>query len=914
MSGADVHPSLAESTSTLTSYARKTTGNIPPEVLVAQVTKVTADADWPVRKAALDALLRRLGFAKRDGLVVSKRPKPGRVLGTYVTGRGESVARGEVEPRRGHGGHGRARPYQTVLESLEPLRASCDCADYLRGSLGLCKHLLVVLDHVFESPERKARALREQDCGSTNGVPRLSWDPVRPLTGPGERLLGLSLELSGRAPSAHGRRPRWAHWFHSGRLAIDEISDPKQRLALTEELAEAIEAGALVAAPAVQALLREERDRARRLLEAGRDARPALSVLKSLGRKLYPYQHEGVRRALESGHLLLADDMGLGKTTQAIAVCHALYQSRKVARGLLIVPASLKPQWLREWQETTQVPVQVVDGSPTERVRQYRQMQRGFLIINYEQLLRDLQEIHRFGPEIVILDEAQRIKNWATKSSAYVKTLRPRYRLVLTGTPMENRLEELASILDWVDDTALAPKWRLVPWHTQWDGDGATAKVGARHLDTLRTRLQGCVLRRVRKEVLAQLPSRTDTRVPVLMTSQQAEEHAGLDQPIASLMSRAKRRPLTQAEFLKLMQLLTTQRIICNGLAQLEFDAFWPACSRSRPDPALLEGLFSPKLVELRRLLGELVLEQQRKVVIFSQWRRMLRLADWSVSDLLKDKGYRSVFFTGAEKQVQRTRSVVDFHDDPEVRVMFLSDAGGVGLNLQRAANVCINLELPWNPAVLEQRVGRIHRLGQTQPIDVYNLVSESGLESRIAATLVSKQALFSGLFDGTTDEIKFDLAGGFLSEVERLIEPVEVPAIAVNGAGADADSDPEGDPSTLAENESALPVGTETTCFAPGEAAPAAASWAAATSLEGEAAAGDAPSAQTATALAAPDAFVSAFAALRAQRTADGGLRIEAPPEAAATLLAMLDGLSKILRASIGQTPLDSAGARSAE
>src|SRR6476620_5318045 len=99
----------------------------------------------------------------------------------------------------------------------------------------------------------------------------------------------------------------------------------------------------------------------------------------------------------------------------------------------------------------------------------------------------------------------------------------------------------------------------------------------------------------------------------------------------------------------------------------------------------------------------------------------MLRLAEWAVRDLLAEAGQRAVFFTGAESHKQRERAIVDLHDDPAVSVMFLSDAGGVGLNLQRAATCCINLELPWNPAVLEQRIGRIHRLGQTQPIDVYN-------------------------------------------------------------------------------------------------------------------------------------------------------------------------------------------------
>jgi len=196
-------------------------------------------------------------------------------------------------------------------------------------------------------------------------------------------------------------------------------------------------------------------------------------------------------------------------------------------------------------------------------------------VVNYEQLLRDLDVVRAWSPDLVVLDEAQRIKNWATKTALTVKQLDPPFRLVLTGTPMENRIDELASIVEWVDDLALEPKWRLVPWHTT-PVDGKTEIGGARNLDTLRSRLAGCMIRRIRKEVLRQLPERTDTRIPIEMTPEQVEEHDALNMPIAQLLSRAKRRPLTQAEFLRLMMLLTTQRIIANGLAQLRFELIWP--------------------------------------------------------------------------------------------------------------------------------------------------------------------------------------------------------------------------------------------------------------------------------------------------------------------------------------------------
>jgi superfamily II DNA or RNA helicase len=918
---------LPETVATLASTARRKTGSIPEKVLADHIVSVTEGADWPVRKAAMEALLRRIGFGIRDQLVVGSRPPGGRALGVYSTRRaGETKTPGQAKTghSRARSGrsrrHGTSRPYTTVLEQVHPPRGSCDCADFLRGSLGLCKHLLVVLEDLHASPKRLQAALAEQ--ARPSDAPRtatLRWDPVRPFTGEGDRLLGLWLDQprplaalragnGGRngapgkkrgKPKAHTLAGRAGHeigrWFSRGRPAREDIARLERRQEFVSDLLQAIERQVIAAEPAARALLVEERGRVERRIECSRDTASSLPHLKSLKRKLYPYQREGVERFLDAGRLLLADDMGLGKTTQAIAACHVLFHSGRVQRGLLIVPASLKPQWLREWQESSAVPAWIVDGSPEERARLYRSTKRGFLIMNYEQLLRDLEHVHRFAPEIVVLDEAQRIKNWATKSSVYVKTLTPRYRLVLTGTPMENRLEELASILDWVDDVALAPKWRLVPWHTRWESDAGKGRTGARNLDTLRTRLSAHLVRRVRREVLTQLPARTDTRVPVLMTEQQREAHDDLRQPIASLLRRAEQRPLTQAEFLKLMQLLTTQRVISNGLGQLHFEDLWPTYSRTpRPDQALLEGLFAPKLHELRRLIGEIAVEQGRKVVVFSQWRRMLRLAEWSLRDVLGDAGLRAVFFTGAERTAQRSRSIVDFHDDPDVRVMLLSDAGGVGLNLQRAASCCINLEMPWNPAVLEQRIGRIYRIGQKVPIDVYNVVSEEGIEARIAALVSTKQAMFSSLFDGTTDEVRFDGGGSFLEGVQRLMEPAEAPALPeaawesqreAGSEDADGDGASDGDADgELAEDTLGRGDEASATLAARGATEPDRRDASAPAELERALAAG---------------AVGNLFRAVAVQRTPEGGLRLEAPPEAAASLAALFEGMAKMFRES---------------
>jgi superfamily II DNA or RNA helicase len=889
-------------------------GSVPGEIVIEHVLRTASGGDFAVYEAAADALRRRWEFALRDGLRVTSRPKGRGVLGAYTTARApDSKGERRKEPagKRSNGKAQRTRrarreprPYTSVLESVQPLRASCDCPDFLRSSLGVCKHLLIVLDDVFSSRRRAAAAQTETFEPVSRG-PRLSWDFALPLTGALDRLAGLRLEggANWRSTKRHaGVLGTIERGFSNGSPDRRLLENPAHRRELLSALTRALEPGPgdrspLDASSAARALVLEESERALRLSKYDAEAPRTLLHLRSLERKLYPYQLEGVERFLRNGRLLLADDMGLGKTTQAIAACHALFRAGRVRRGLVIVPASLKPQWHREWQETTQVGAAVVEGTPEERARRYRDLDGGFLIIGYEQLLRDFEHVQRLDPEIVVLDEAQRIKNYASKSAAYVKALAPEYRLVLTGTPMENRLEELASILDFVDDLALAPKWRLVPWYTAWQGDGGpTGRAGARHLDTLRRRIGGVVVRRVRRDVLAQLPSRTDTRVPVEMTPQQMEEHDLMNQDIMKLLAIAKRRPLRQAEFLKLMKLLTRQRIVSNGLGQLRFEDIWPVYSRARPDAALLEGLFAPKLSELRRLVGDLVVEQERKVVVFSQWRRMLRLAEWSVRDLLAGAGVRAAFFTGAERPLQRTRSIVDFHDDPRVRIMFLSDAGGVGLNLQRAASACINLELPWNPAVLEQRIGRIYRLGQKHPIDVYNLVSETGIESRIASLVGAKQALFSGLFDGTSDEIRFDAAASFLKRVESIVEagPLPEPPRADAGSAVEATEQPESEDADIALPSNATALDES----ALADELPAALEPRSSALWNGNAVTREASS------MEGPAVISTAalFRALRVERTSEGGVRIEAPPEAAESLVALFEGMAKLLSMSTQQ------------
>jgi hypothetical protein len=383
----------------LLSFAQRKTGLIPAPLLARHVLSVTSDADWPVQRAAMDALLRRCKFAKQDALEVASRP-PGKTLyGLYRTKRAGSSE----------------RPYTTLLAGIEPLRASCDCADFVRNSLGICKHVLTVLDDIARRGYRIEPGHIPPAVTERSGQPCLLWHPVRPLTGQGDWLERVRLIADGGDGPVLAKLSKWFRRSDTGALTLHSTyaDKPQERLEVVRALqllapfnSRRTVGDGWVVEPALRLLLEAERESLERIVGNHLAAPEFRRTLHSLKRKLYPYQSEGVERFLTAGRLLLADDMGLGKTVQAIAVCHALWATGKVQRGLLIVPASLKPQWLREWQLFTDTPIAVVEGGPAQRQAAYRTHGKGFLIANYEQVLRDLEHMYAWRPGLVVLDEA----------------------------------------------------------------------------------------------------------------------------------------------------------------------------------------------------------------------------------------------------------------------------------------------------------------------------------------------------------------------------------------------------------------------------------------------------------------------------------------------------------------------------
>jgi SNF2 family DNA or RNA helicase len=595
----------------------------------------------------------------------------------------------------------------------------CSCPDFAVNTLGTCKHIEALLLHLRQ---RYRKSLERQQYRRTRASLSLHYGETL------EARLRLPAE-----PSAELLEAASEYFDAGGLLRREHYRNFQQVL---EKLRRADET-TVVYSDALDHIGRENE-----LAEGLETERRMLAQLDKgklenwLKVPLFPYQVRGALFAACRGRVVLADDMGLGKTIQAIAAAELLRRQRGIQRVLVVAPASVKYQWKTEIEKFCDLSAQVIDGLLPQRKKLYANP-AFFNLSSYELVLRDIEEMHKLHPDLIILDEAQRIRNWTTATARTVKQLKSRYAFVLTGTPLENKLEELYSVVEFVDGRRLGPAFRFLKEHRMEDESGKL--LGYRGLDQIHRQLQPILLRRTRKEVLPDLPQRTDQIFRVPMTKEQAEPYWEQNDILARLMNKWQRQGwLSEIDLRRITCCIQNMRMLCNST--FLFDK---------------ETNFSPKLKEFCEIIRELAIEEERKVVVFSEYERMTFLAG---EELTKLKiGWVSLH--GGVPGRKRGDLMQHFRNEPKCRVFLSTDAGGVGLNLQ-AASAVINFEPPWNPARLEQRIGRVHRLGQLHPVQVVHLLTQNSIEERVWETLKLKKALFSGLFEATSDEVSFEKLG----------------------------------------------------------------------------------------------------------------------------------------------------------
>lgn len=628
--------------------------------------------------------------------------------------------------------------YYVEIRSLADRINSCDCPDHQSNNLGTCKHIEAVLAKLKKKGKRRFKQTTEQ--GSTkieiyadfrhDRAIKVSWPKqlskqsrayqlVHPFFSTDNHLLG-STEIA--FPSLQ-------------RAILHESQTTQNQIRISRHIENIVEESRCAV---------EKKQAKQNFLTDVEEGKRSLDVVKF---PLYPYQQDGILHLAFNERAILADEMGLGKTVQAIAACELLRRLKGIEKVLVVATASLKAEWEEQISKFIGLETLIIQGARAERLRQY-QYSSFFYLANYEQIMRDASDINRLlFPDVIILDEAQRIKNWQTKTATAVKKLSSRYAFVLTGTPLENKIDDIYSVTEFLNPRIFGPLFQFNRDFYQLDERGKPT--GYKNLDELHRRLHPILLRRLKSDVEGELPERIINNYFVEMSREQYIRYSEYESYVASLLRVAKKRPLLKEEHEKLQKWLSCMRMLCDTPYILDEDC-----------------RISPKLDELKNILEELLDEPETKIIIFSEWARMLQL----VRELAQKLGIGAAWHTGSVPQKKRRHEINRFKEDSHCRLFLSTDSGSVGLNLQ-VANVVINLDLPWNPAKLEQRIARAWRKHQMRSVQVINLICENSIEHRMLSLLNQKQLMAQTVLHADTNVKEMELPSGRAAFIERMNE-----------------------------------------------------------------------------------------------------------------------------------------------
>ncbi len=459
--------------------------------------------------------------------------------------------------------------------------------------------------------------------------------------------------------------------------------------------------------------------------------------------ELRPYQQEGLGwleylQKFEFGGIL-ADDMGLGKTIQVLAHLQSR-RTRRLSKGpsLIVVPRSLVFNWIQEAERFTPR-LRVLDYTgPNRHALREEFCNHDLIVTTYGTLRTDIIELGKIEFDYLILDEAQAIKNAESQAAKAARLLKGRYRLAMSGTPIENHIGELWSIFEFLNPGMLGPGSAF----KRFTGGTSATDEGSRTL--LAKALKPFILRRTKKEVVKDLPDKIEQTLSCDMEPAQRQLYEELLAHYRGALLRKGSKEITASKIEVLEALLRLRQASCHpGLID----------PTRVGDPSAKLDMLLPQLIE--------VVEEGHKVLIFSQFTSFLAI----VRDRLDTEGLKYEYLDGSTRD--RAARVERFQTDPEVPIFLISlKAGGLGLNLTSAEYVYL-LDPWWNPAVEAQAIDRSHRIGQTRSVFAYRLICRDTVEQKILDLQQRKRELADSILDGdgrlianlTKDDLEFLLS-----------------------------------------------------------------------------------------------------------------------------------------------------------
>lgn len=438
--------------------------------------------------------------------------------------------------------------------------------------------------------------------------------------------------------------------------------------------------------------------------------------------ELRSYQVTGVQwlERLRKMHLngILADDMGLGKTLQTITMLTQFKEENPGLPSLVVCPTSLLYNWKEELQKFNPgLRTVVIDGAPQQRKKMIGKLaQCDVAVTSYSLLQKDVEEYADAKLGYLILDEAQAIKNRATRNAKSVKSIPSLHRVILSGTPIENSLEELWSLFDFLMPGLLGSYERFVEKYVR--------NIGNTHgsgMDSLRRKVGAFILRRMKSDVLAELPPVTEIVYHCHLTETQRELYRSYAESAREELTKLVKKEGFDKVQIHVLATLTRLKQICCHPALFAKDSAEPG------DSAKYEMLLD---------MVETLLESRRRTVIFSQYTKMLQILKGD----LEKRGVLFEYLDGSSKN--RLEIVKRFNEDSTIPLFLVSlKAGGAGLNLVGADTV-VHFDMWWNPAVENQATDRVHRIGQKNSVSAYKLVTLDTIEEKIVELQNRKKEL----------------------------------------------------------------------------------------------------------------------------------------------------------------------------
>jgi SNF2 family DNA or RNA helicase len=507
--------------------------------------------------------------------------------------------------------------------------------------------------------------------------------------------------------------------------------------------------------------------------------------------KLYPFQLEASQFMMDRSQTLVALVMGAGKTVTSLATLESLHEDGDIDRCLLVVPSSLKYQWAAEIRKFTDSSFLIIEGTPKKRAELWRRTHNNlYTIVNAELLIKDETLLKNLRFDVVVVDEATIIKSITSARSKVIKRIGKRspYRFALTGQPIENRPEELFSIMQFVDATVLGKYNEFESQYVVRDYFGKP--VNYKNLHRLQEIMKGVMVRKTREDIADQLPRVVSTVVPITFDRLGAECYQKIADDLLVTIQEAVAKHGKGFDLWshyheegneakgEIMARLTVLRMLCDDpkLVHLSAAAYNDPnnTAGSRYAAEVLERGWlpalagSPKLDAVRGYCDEILSEDpSNKIVIFSFFKANLRLLQQALEGSTK-----SVLFMGGMTSEAKDKAKTQFQTDTNTRVFLSSDAGGYGVDLPMA-NYLLSYDLPWSAGKLDQREARIIRLSSEFPhITLASFVMRGSIEERQYEMLIQKRDINSAFIDGKHDsQGNLSLSLGSLSEYLRNTE-----------------------------------------------------------------------------------------------------------------------------------------------